>query len=116
MLQNAITARLTGRPAGEHPLPCCAGFSLADQGSHSHPRGDFAPYRALFSVSCSHPFFLCDSRTENPRADEHTADLWPISVLGNQADYLRSSGAEHLAAKQLLDDIAVLEAEKAQKS
>src|SRR3981189_3680705 len=30
-------------------LPCCAGFGLADQGSHSHPRGDFAPYRALFS-------------------------------------------------------------------
>ena len=24
-------------------------FSLADQGSQSHPRGDFAPYRALFS-------------------------------------------------------------------
>jgi hypothetical protein len=39
----------------EHRLPCCAGFSLADQGSHSHPRGDFAPYRALFSVSCAHP-------------------------------------------------------------
>src|SRR5258708_21486693 len=36
-------------------LPCCAGLSLADQGSHSHPRGDFAPYRALFSVSCAHP-------------------------------------------------------------
>jgi hypothetical protein len=38
-----------------HRLPCCAGFSLADQGSHSDPRGDFAPYRALFSVSCAHP-------------------------------------------------------------
>ena len=21
----------------------------------THPRGDFAPYRALFSVSCAHP-------------------------------------------------------------
>jgi hypothetical protein len=41
--------------AREHRLPCCAGFSLADQGSQSHPRGDFAPYRALFSVSCAHP-------------------------------------------------------------
>jgi hypothetical protein len=37
------------------PAACRAGFSLADQGSHSHPRGDFAPYRALFSVSCAHP-------------------------------------------------------------
>src|SRR5258707_12153549 len=43
------------RLALEHRLPCCAGFSLADQGSQSHPRGDFARYRALFSVSCAHP-------------------------------------------------------------
>src|SRR5260370_42474044 len=41
---------------GKHRLPCCAGFSRADQGSHSHPRGDFAPYRALFSVSCGDPY------------------------------------------------------------
>jgi hypothetical protein len=31
-------------------------FSLADQGSRSHPRGDFAPYRALFSVSAADPY------------------------------------------------------------
>ena len=31
-LQNAITARFTGRLAREHRLPCCAGFSLADRG------------------------------------------------------------------------------------
>lgn len=43
----------------------------------------------------------------------HTTDLWPISALGNHADYLRSSGGVGLGAKQLLDDIAVLEAEKA---
>src|SRR5260370_41259659 len=43
------------RLAREHRLPCCAGFSLAAQGSHSHPRGDFAPYRVLFSVSCAPP-------------------------------------------------------------
>ena len=41
----------------KHRLPCCAGFSFADQGSPSHPRGDFAPYRALFSVSYAHPDF-----------------------------------------------------------
>jgi hypothetical protein len=28
-------------------------LALLDQGSHSHSRGDFAPYRALFSVSCA---------------------------------------------------------------
>ena len=43
---------------GKHRLPCCAGFSLADQGSHSHPPGDFAPYRALFSVSCAHELLI----------------------------------------------------------
>ena len=46
---------LCGDWHGTRRLPCCAGFSLADQDSHSHPRGDFAPYRALFSVSCAHP-------------------------------------------------------------
>jgi hypothetical protein len=36
------------------PLPCCAEFSLADQGSHSHPRGDLALtvlYFPIFRVS-----------------------------------------------------------------
>ncbi len=37
------------------PVALCSGFSLADQASHSHPRGDFGPYRALFFVSCAHP-------------------------------------------------------------
>ena len=46
--------------AQEHLLPCCAGFNLADQGSHSHPRGDFAPYRALFSVSCGDPHLITE--------------------------------------------------------
>jgi hypothetical protein len=30
-------------------------LALPTKGSHSHPGGDFAPYRALFSVSCAHP-------------------------------------------------------------
>jgi hypothetical protein len=30
-------------------------LALLTKGSHSHPRGDFAPYRALFSVSCADP-------------------------------------------------------------
>src|ERR1700730_3254584 len=38
----------------EHRLPCCAGFSLADQGSHSHPRGDFAPIAVGMPIA-EHP-------------------------------------------------------------
>ena len=49
---------LCGDWHGTRRLPCCAGFSLADQGSHSHPRGDLAPYRSLFSVSWAHPYLL----------------------------------------------------------
>ena len=96
----------------EHRLPCCAGFSLADQGSHSHPRGDFAPYRALFSVSCAHPknalaravFFnrlgeLRDRSFENQRYRASGLNLvvaaivlWNTVYLGRAIHGLREQG------------------------
>src|SRR5260370_16269599 len=45
-----------GRLVLEDRLLCYVKFSLApDEDSQSRPRGDFAPYRTLFSVSCANP-------------------------------------------------------------
>jgi hypothetical protein len=68
-------------------------FSLADQGSHSHPRGDCAPYRALFSVSCAHPlqfeFYLTRALEEAHKVGQKPVGADMIdSVLAKDIDGL----------------------------
>jgi hypothetical protein len=85
------------RLARGHRLPCCTGFSLADQGSHSDPRGDFAPYRALFSVSCAHPFL--DSL---PRMDPTSPQA--VTNIVNTKTVAGFQSPEHLAILENGDD------------
>ena len=105
-LQNSITLVLCDAWHGEHRLPCCAGFSLADQDSLSRPRGESSLPRIIFRFVrglCYSGFGKSHGAPPDPSLLRSTSYMLigPTSIATRHTSSLKCLPAENLCTSSM---------------